>query len=174
MSLRTISARRIFLSGFLLAVSLYPLRTAFPADPLVPNPHTYFQQSPQCPRCHIYDGPKLVPDRFATESIDFCLECHLVEERGMTHPLKVHPGGKFSGMKVPPDYRLGEGEHIVCLTCHAAHGPFLSAVRAFAGQAPEPQGGENGASWYRTNFLRRTNPEGEGFEALCVGCHKVP
>ena len=173
--MRFVSARRLVLSGFLLAVSLVPLRHAFPADPPVPNPHTYFQQSPQCPKCHAYAGSKLVPDRFITASIDFCLDCHRIEARGMTHPLKVHPGGKFSGMKVPPEYRLGDGEHIVCLTCHMAHGPFLSAVRTFAAQAPEPpRGGTNGTPWYRTYYLRRSNPAGEEFEALCEGCHKVP
>ena len=173
--MRIVTARRLFLSGLLIAAFLLPLRPAIPADPPVPNPHTYFQRSPQCPRCHVYDGPKLVPDRFSTASIDFCLECHLIEERGMTHPLRVHPGGKFQQMKVPPEYRLGDGEHIICLTCHAAHGPFLSKERVFSTQPPEsPRGGSNDVTWYRTYFLRRANAAGEGFEALCEGCHKVP
>jgi len=115
------------------------------------------------------------PDRFTTASIDFCLECHRADERGRTHPVKVHPTGKLRQMKVPPEYRLGDGEHIICLTCHTAHGPFLSSARTFAGQAPEnAQGEPNAAPWYRTYFLRSSDPAGEGFEALCEGCHRAP
>ncbi|MBI5574974.1 MAG: hypothetical protein HY896_01275 [Deltaproteobacteria bacterium] len=171
----SVSARLLSLTGVLFALCVLPARPGFPSEPTMPNPHAHFMQAPQCPRCHIYDGAKLVPDRVATASVDFCLECHTAEARGMTHPVKVHPVGKFNRMKVPPEYRLGDGDYIICLTCHTAHGPFLSTVRTFAGQAPDITGnGPNGAPLYRTYYLRRTNPSGEGFEALCEGCHKVP
>jgi hypothetical protein len=173
--LRIVTAWPLFLTIVLLAISFSPNGPSFSASPPDPNPHAHFQQSNQCPKCHVHDGQKLEPERFTTASIDFCLECHLAEERGRTHPLKVHPGGKFRGMKAPPEYRLGDGEHIICLTCHTAHGPFLSGTRTFAAQTPERLSGESGGTpAYRTYFLRRSDPAGEGMAALCEGCHRVP
>ncbi len=168
-------ARTLFLTVVLLAASLLPAGLPSHASPPAPNPHEHFRQPAQCPNCHVYDGAKMDPGRFITASIDFCLKCHIAEERGRTHPLKVHPGGKFREMKVPAEFRLGDGGHIICLTCHTAHGPFLSAIRAFAVQEPEITTGEpDAAPYYRTYFLRRSDPAGEGLEALCEGCHKVP
>ncbi len=168
-------ARTLFLTVVLLAASLLPAGLPSHASPPAPNPHEHFRQPAQCPNCHVYDGAKMDPGRFITASIDFCLKCHIAEERGRTHPLKVHPGGKFREMKVPAEFRLGDGGHIICLTCHTAHGPFLSAIRAFAVQEPEITTGEPDATpYYRTYFLRRSDPAGEGLEALCEGCHKVP
>jgi hypothetical protein len=117
----------------------------------------------------------LDPGRFSTSSVDFCLECHLAEERGRTHPLKVHPDSKVREVKIPPEFRLGDGEHIVCITCHSAHAPYTSNVRAFSGQRPVHIDGTTDASpYFKTFFLRRSNPAGEGFEALCSGCHRTP
>lgn len=137
------------------------------------NPHGYFQQPAQCPKCHLYTGSKLDPARFSTSSVEFCLECHLEEERGRTHPVKVHPRAGARQAKIPPEFRMGEGEHLVCLTCHSAHGPYMSNTRAFAGQPPAVADGGQGP-YYKTFFLRRTDPSGEGFEAMCGACHKVP
>ena len=170
--LRIFPARPLFLSGLLLASLLLVPRPAFPADSPPANPHAYFQQPAQCPRCHLSADSKPDPDRFATSSIEFCLECHLPEQRRRTHPLRVHPAGRRRDTKIPPDYRLGDGEHVICLTCHTAHGPFVSDIRAFAGQPPIGAPGDS--PYYKTFFLRRSNPAGEGFEALCIGCHKVP
>lgn len=169
-------ARTLFLTVVLFAASLLPAGLPSHASPPAPNPHDHFRQPAQCPNCHVYDGGKMDTGRFTTASIDFCLKCHLSEERGRTHPLKVRPGGKFREMKVPAEFRLGDGEHIICLTCHKAHGPFLSTTRTFADQDQEQEipTGETGASpYYRTYFLRRSDPAGEGLEALCEGCHKV-
>jgi hypothetical protein len=125
-------------------------------------------------RCHVHEGGKLVTERFAVESVDFCQECHSIESRGMTHPLKVGPNGKVKRMKIPPEFRLAEGEKMVCLTCHTAHGPFLSTSRTFLGQAPDGARSGGGTHWYRTFFLRRSDPNREGFGALCEGCHGKP
>ncbi len=170
--MRFVPARPFFLSVFLMAALLLVSRPAFPTVPPPENPHAYFQQPAQCPRCHLYTGSKPDPDRFATSSVEFCLECHLPEERRRTHPLKVHPAGRIRETKIPPDYRLGDGEQLICLTCHSAHGPFVSNVRAFSGQAPIGVPGDS--PHYKTFFLRRLNPAGEGFEALCGGCHRAP
>ncbi len=171
-ALRIVLARPLFLSGFLLATLLLVPWPAFPTVPPPANPHAYFQQLAQCPRCHLYTNSNLDPGRISTSSADFCLECHLADERGRTHPLKVHPIGRVRGMKIPPEYRLGDGEHLVCLTCHSAHGPYASTIRAFAGQAPIGAPGD--PPYYKTFFLRRSNPAGKGFEALCGGCHRMP
>src|SRR5512134_124795 len=170
--LRIFPTGRLFLSGFVLASLFLVPRPAFPADSPPANPHAYFQQPAQCPMCHYYTGAKPDPDRIATSSIEFCLGCHLLEERHRTHPLRVHPAGRLRATKIPPDYRLGDGEHVICLTCHSAHGPFVSNVRAFAGQAPVGAPGDT--PYYKTFFLRRLNPASEGFETLCAGCHKAP
>lgn len=154
---------------------LIGLGQAYGAAPPERNPHDHFRQAPQCPKCHIRVGAGIDTSGISTSSIDLCLECHRAEERGRTHPLKAHPDGKFGKMNIPPEYLLGDGEHIVCLTCHTAHGPFLSQVRAFASQMPEtPKGGDGAAPSYRTFFLRRSNPDAAGAEPLCEGCHKVP
>lgn len=170
--MRIFPTRLLFLSGFVLASLLPGPRPAFPADSPPANPHAYFQQPAQCTRCHLYTGSKPDPDRIATSSVEFCQECHLPEERRRTHPLRVHSGGRMRATKIPQDYRLGDGEHIICLTCHSAHGPFVSDVKAFAGQAPIGEPGDS--PYYKTFFLRRLNPAGDGFEALCAGCHKAP
>lgn len=173
--LRTVTAGGLFLSCLFFALCLFPLRQASSSEPSLPNPHDYFYQSPKCPRCHFYEGRHIVEERFAVESIDFCLECHLVEERGLTHPIRVRPGGKYRGMNVPSEYRLGDGGQIICLTCHKAHGQFLSTTRTFKGQAPEKTvEGSGDTRLYRTYYLRRSDPAREGFEPLCEGCHKLP
>lgn len=166
-----VPARLRFLSGILLAALFVGPRPAdsTPSSPV--NPHAYFRQPAQCPRCHLSTGSKPDPGRFATSSDEFCLECHLLDRR-RTHPLKVHVADRMRETKVPPDYRLGDGEHLICLTCHSGHGPFISNVRAFAGQPPMGMAGD--APYYKTFFLRRSSPDGAGFEPLCRGCHRAP
>jgi hypothetical protein len=172
--LRTVTARPAFPPCLLLAAFLILLPAAQAAAPPPENPHGHFKQPAQCARCHLYTDSKPDPDRFLTSSVDFCLECHLAEERGRTHPIKVHARSKVREIKVPPEFRLGDGEHLICLSCHSAHGPYVSNVRTFAGQAPVGSGTGEAAPYYRTYFLRRSNPAGEGFEALCGGCHRTP
>lgn len=65
--------------------------------------------------------------------------------------MKVRPRDRFRGVIVPKEYRLSDDGRIICLTCHAAHGP-----------------GRN------TYFLRRADPGASGSEGLCGGCHKAP
>ncbi len=170
--MRIVPARPLFLSGLLLAALFLLPRTLVPAVPPPANPHTYFQQPAQCPRCHLYKDSKLDPGGFSTASIDFCLECHQAEEQDRTHPLKVRPDGRMRGVKVPPEYRLGDGELIICLTCHSAHGPFVTTVRVFPGQRPMKVYEGGGSAHYRTYFLRRSNLADKVSEALCGGCHR--
>lgn len=172
--MRIVSARSAFPPGLLLAALLILLLPAYSATPLPANPHGYFKQPAQCPRCHLYTDSKLDHDRFSTSSVDFCLECHLAEERGRTHPIKVHARSKVREFKVPPEFRLGDGEHLICLSCHSAHGPYVSNIRTFAGQMPVEGDAAGASPYYKTFFLRRSNPNDEGFEALCGGCHKTP
>ena len=61
---------------------------------------------------------------------------------------------------------------MICLTCHVAHGAYLSAVRAFPGQAPEELASVEGGR-FRTFFLRRSDPE-RGAASLCEACHRMP
>jgi len=160
-----------FLAALPLLLLLHAAASATSAPPA--NPHGYFQQPAQCPKCHLYAGPNLDPARFLTSSVDFCLECHIYEERGRTHPVKVHPDARAREAKIPPEFRMGDGEHLICLTCHSAHGTYASPATAFAGQMPIASDGGQGP-YYKTYFLRRTDPSGEGFEAMCGACHKVP
>jgi hypothetical protein len=86
--------------------------------------------------------------------------------------MDVRPADRYGKVKVPADLRLADDGRMLCLTCHAAHGAYFSAVRTFPGQAPEdPE--TSGGGRYRTFFLRRTHPE-RGFESLCEACHRVP
>lgn len=166
-----VPARPLFLSGFLLASVLLPVAPVLADDPAA-NPHAHFQQPAQCPRCHLYKGPNPDPVRISTASIEFCLECHLAEGRDRTHPLNVRPDGSMRGMKVPPGYPLGDGAYVICLTCHTAHGPFVSDVRAFPGQQPMMADQAERVPSYRSYFLRRSTPGENVFEALCRGCHR--
>jgi predicted CXXCH cytochrome family protein len=63
-----------------------------------------------------------------------------------THPVNVRPDEKYRKMKVPADLRLDDGGRIMCLTCHTAHGQYVSY------------------------FLRRSRPD-RGFDVLCEACH---
>jgi predicted CXXCH cytochrome family protein len=110
------------------------------------NPHTYFRNPDQCPKCHLSTGSRPDPGRFSTEADAVCLECHKKESMGRSHPGNVRPEEKYRKMKVPADLRLDDDGRIMCLTCHTAHGPNVSY------------------------FLRRSSPDG-GFEVLCEACH---
>jgi hypothetical protein len=113
--------------------------------------------------------------RIAASSVDFCLECHRADEQGITHPLKVRPGDRFRGIAVPPDYCLSNDGKIICLTCHTAHGPGRSAIKAHASQRPDDPGSPPGSPpSYKTYFLRRPDPVSLGYGSLCLGCHKAP
>lgn len=169
--MRIVPAGPLFLFGLLLAAFLALARPSVPAVSPPENPHSYFQQPAQCPRCHLYKGSEPDPGRYSTASVDFCLECHRAEEQNRTHPLKVHAGSGMRGMKAPPEFPLGDGGQIICLTCHSAHGPFVSNVRAFPGQRPMMIDAAGGAPSYRTYFLRRSGPAEKVVEALCRGCH---
>jgi predicted CXXCH cytochrome family protein len=65
---------------------------------------------------------------------------------GRSHPVNVRPEEKYRKMKVPADLRLDDDGRIMCLTCHTAHGQYVSY------------------------FLRRSDPD-RGFEVLCEACH---
>ncbi|OIP36106.1 MAG: hypothetical protein AUK27_02625 [Deltaproteobacteria bacterium CG2_30_66_27] len=110
------------------------------------NPHAHFQNAQQCPKCHLTYQGGMGPERFSTEADAVCLECHTKGTTGRSHPRNVRPEEKSRKMKVPSDLRLDDDGRIMCLTCHTAHGPYVS------------------------NFLRRSSPD-RGFETLCEACH---
>ena len=110
------------------------------------NPHAYFRNPDQCPKCHLAAGTRPDPGRISTGSDAVCLGCHARESIGRSHPVGVRPEEKYRKMKVPADLPLDDDGRIMCLTCHTAHGP------------------------YESYFLRRSSPN-RGFEDLCEACH---
>jgi predicted CXXCH cytochrome family protein len=110
------------------------------------NPHAYFLNPDQCRKCHLYEGSQMAPGRISTGTDKVCLECHAKQSMGHTHPVNVRPEDKYRKMKVPADLRLDDDGRITCLTCHTAHGQYVSY------------------------FLRRSSPD-RGFEVLCEACH---
>ena len=134
------------------------------------NPHAHFQNPQQCPKCHVYYRSQLEPDRFSTEADAVCLGCHRKETLGRSHPVNVRPREKYWKMKVPPDFRLDDDGRIMCLTCHSAHGAYLSAVKSFPKAVPFPTN-SSGGPYYQTFFLRRSDPV-KGWAILCDACHE--
>ena len=110
------------------------------------NPHAYFRNPDQCPKCHLSAGSRPDPVRISTGSDAVCLGCHAKESLGRSHPVNVRPEEKYRKMKVPADLRLDDDGRIMCLTCHTAHGSYVS------------------------HFLRRSSPD-RGSEVLCEACH---
>jgi predicted CXXCH cytochrome family protein len=115
-------------------------------EPRRGNPHAHFRNPDQCPKCHLSPGSQTAPVRFSTEADTVCFECHARESMRRTHPVNVRPDEKYRKMKVPADLRLDDGGRIMCLTCHTAHGQYVSY------------------------FLRRSGPD-RGFDVLCEACH---
>lgn len=134
------------------------------------NPHGYFQNSQQCLKCHISYKGQMEPDRFSTETDAVCLGCHRKDSLGRSHPVNVRPSDKYWKMKVPADFRLDDDRRMMCLTCHTAHGPYLSTVKAYPKQTVFATN-TSGVAYYKTLFLRRSNPA-EGWSSLCDACHE--
>jgi rRNA maturation protein Nop10 len=167
------AVRRTF-AGFLAAAAVL----AFPSPAGTAEsprgiPHSHFQAPDSCPRCHLA-GSEGRPDpaRFSPEADALCLECHRRESLGRTHPMNVRPADRYGKANVPADLRLADDGRMMCLTCHVAHGGYLSAVRAFPGQAPEEPGPVDEGR-FRTFFLRRSDAE-RGAAPLCAACHRMP
>lgn len=161
------------LLALLLLLLLLPVPPApgeGPEDP-ASNPHAHFNNSGACRRCHDSTESVLESDRFLPGADAFCLGCHSGEGLGITHPLNIRPGDKPHGMAVPKDLRLDSQGRMLCITCHNAHGPFLSPTRAFADQEAANPGAPAGTKpVYRTYFGRRSDPV-RGFVLLCEECH---
>jgi len=117
-------------------------------EPRRGNPHAHFRNPDQCAKCHLYAGSQLDPLRFSTGADTVCLECHAKGSMGRSHPVNVRPDEKYRKLKVPADLRLDDDGRIMCLTCHTAHGQYV------------------------TYFLRRSGP-GSGFDVLCEACHGI-
>jgi hypothetical protein len=162
------TTRRIAL---LLALFLLLLPSTAPAaGEAVRNPHASFEDAPNCPRCHVLKGGAPVPDRILRASNDYCLECHSRESLGRMHPIGIRPGDRRGKRAIPAEYRLDDDGGLMCLTCHAAHSPYLSNERMSPRQRAEKS---QAAPLYKTYYLRGTGP-GTGPAALCGGCHKLP
>lgn len=134
------------------------------------NPHAHFQNAQQCPKCHLWYQGKMEPNRFSTETETVCVGCHRKDSLGRSHPVNVRPADKYRKMKVPTDFRLDDDGRIMCLTCHSAHGPYLSTVKSFPKQLPVSSN-STGGPYYKTFYLRRSNPT-EGWSVLCDACHQ--
>lgn len=165
---------RRFLPALILAAAtaLVVLLHALAAFDPAYNPHAHFRSNGMCPKCHL--GPAGVPatDRFTGASTDFCLGCHSKEALGRSHPIGVRPRDRDRRMRIPADYRLADDGRMMCLTCHNAHGPFVSTVKTFLAQKPENADRAAGTPpYYRTLFLRRSDPV-KGRSVLCDGCHE--
>ena len=137
------------------------------------TPHSHFQFRESCPGCHL-SGREGRPDpaRFSPEADGLCLGCHQGETLGRTHPVDVRPTDRYGKGKIPVDLRLAADGRMMCITCHVAHGEYLSPVPAYPGQAPEGHAAGGGVR-YRTFFLRRSDPE-RGPAPLCEACHRMP
>jgi|GEM_PF-662248 len=167
------SASRNLLLALLLFLSLPPVLLS--AGEETPDagagPHSHFRNPVSCPRCHVYRESELDPDRFVPGADAFCLGCHSLEELGVTHPREAKPGGDPYRMTVPEDFPLDSEGRMFCLTCHTAHGAFLSPTRSYATQEAELAGAPPGTRpAFRTYFARRSDPV-RGFAPLCEGCH---
>jgi len=110
------------------------------------NPHAHFANPDLCPKCHLSPGSQPGPGRISTRADAVCLGCHKKESMGSSHPMNVRPDEKYRNMNVPADLPLDDDGRIMCLTCHTAHGAYVSF------------------------FLRRSGPDGR-FEVLCESCH---
>ncbi len=136
------------------------------------NPHAHFRTDGTCPKCHLYSRGAPIPDRFTGDSIEFCFGCHSKESLGRSHPIGTRPRDRYWKMRVPAEFALDDDGRMMCLTCHNAHGPFVSTVKIFAIQEPENPDRLSGTPfYYRTHYLRRSDPV-KGWAVLCDGCHE--
>ncbi len=154
------------------AVALVFLFRALAAVDPAYNPHAHFRTPGLCPRCHLGPADAPITDRFTGASIDYCFSCHSKDSLGRSHPIGVEPRDRYWKMRVPADYRLDDDGRTMCLTCHNAHGPFVSTVKSVPVQKPEnPDRSPGTPAYYRTRFLRRSDPI-KGWAVLCDGCHQ--
>jgi len=134
------------------------------------NPHAHFRNAQQCSKCHLSYRGVMEPDRFSTETDAVCFGCHKKDNLGRSHPVNVRPRDKYWKMKVPADFRLDDDGRMMCLTCHTAHGPYLSKVKVYPKQKPVAST-SSGGPFYKTLYLRKSNPA-EGWSTLCDACHE--
>lgn len=161
----------------LLAVLLFlPMLVVYPASGEESgdsrfNPHAHFMDAGTCRRCHVSVKSGMGNGQFLPGVDALCLGCHSSEGLGITHPRNVRPGERPFRMAVPKDFPLDSDGKMLCLTCHTAHGPFLSPTRAFAAQkAANPEISPGRMPAYRTYYARRSDPV-RGFAVLCEECH---
>lgn len=135
------------------------------------NPHAHFRETGTCSRCHLYVESVMESGRFLPGADALCLGCHSSEGLGISHLRNVRPGERPFRMAVPKDFALDADGKMLCLTCHTAHGPFLSPTRAFPTQkAANPEDSPGRKPAYRSYFARRSDPV-RGFAVLCEECH---
>lgn len=142
------------------------------AAPVPANPHLFMNGADACPDCHAYDGETVEPHEFFIPIPERCWECHSQKVLGRSHPIGVEPGDAAEYIEVPAELPLEDGE-VSCGTCHNPHLEFLATTRAYPGQLPAffQQDGRVEIPWYKTLYLRKSHPD-DGFEPLCMACHK--
>lgn len=151
----------------LLLAALAPVPAAAAPEPPA-GPHRQMNSTGECDRCHEYWAEELYPHEFVVKIPESCWECHPREKLGNSHPIGVNPRHSSTGVIVPAELPLEDGE-VSCGTCHQPHNSPLSKTKAFADQEIKLRQG--GIPWYSTLFLRKSDPV-HGFEPLCMACHR--
>lgn len=162
---------KAFWKGLPILVLLALPLTPAPANSPLPDPHQAMNAPESCGDCHEYDGEAPDPHEFFVAIPEKCWECHTQKSLGRSHPIGVDPRHSPAGVvDVPRDLPLEDGE-VSCGTCHNPHLAFLSKTQAYLDQPATVVPGRRGETWYKTLYLRMSDPV-EGFEPLCLACHR--
>ncbi len=70
----------------------------------------------RCLSCHVKLPFNKIADRFSTQSIGVCQDCHREERITFSHPVGIPVRMKF-----PKDLPLSEDGKLICITCHTFH-----------------------------------------------------
>ncbi|RMG58491.1 MAG: hypothetical protein D6713_07605 [Deltaproteobacteria bacterium] len=167
----------ISLVAFVLLILLSQARGRYLADGRFDpnyNPHDFIDDSGACPRCHYVDERGTMDETgFIPQLVDFCHECHTVEDLGRSHPIGVDPTDVYWRLRLPDDFYLDTEHNMTCITCHKGHGKYLSTEKTFPFQKPVNPDAEKWGEpyYYKTYYVRRSDPE-KGYAVMCNECHE--